>query len=66
MNNQTQSNTMDNQTATTIEAARAIFKALDKATTKREVLLTRVLFKRDEQGNLTEILMSYETKNNRD
>lgn len=57
---------MNNQTATTIEAARAVFKALDKSITKREVLLTRVLFKRDEQGNLTEILMSYETKNNRD
>ena len=55
-------NTLDAKktSETKIEAVRGILKALDKSFTKDGILLARVLFKRDDQGNLTELLLSYE------
>lgn len=47
---------------TNIEAVRGIFKALDKSITKDGIFLTRVQFKRNGQGFLTDVLLSYEER----
>lgn len=51
---------------TKIEAIRGVFKALDKSIAKDGILLSQVRFKRDEQGNCTEILLSYEEQTEED
>lgn len=45
---------------TQIEAVRGIFKALDNSIAKDGIFLTRVLFKRDKRGNLTDVLLTYQ------
>lgn len=47
---------------TKIEAVRGIFEALDKSIAKDGILLTHIRFKRDGQGNCTEVLLTYEEK----
>ena len=47
---------------TNIEAVRGIFKALDKSITKDGIFLTRVQFKRNGQGFLTDVLLTYEER----
>lgn len=51
---------------TKIEAIRGVFKALDKSIAKDGIILQQVRFKRDEQGNCTEILLSYEEQTQED
>lgn len=43
-----------------IEAVRGVLKALDKSITKDGIFLTRVQFKRNERGFLTDVLLTYE------
>lgn len=43
-----------------IEAVRGILTALDKSITEDGIFLTRVLFKRNERGFLTDVLLTYE------
>lgn len=51
---------------TKIEAIKGVFKALDKSIAKDGILLRQVRFKRNEQGNCTEILLSYEEQTQED
>lgn len=51
---------------TKIEAIRGVLKALDKSIAKDGIILQQVRFKRDEQGNCTEILLSYEEQTQED
>lgn len=55
-----------NTKETKIEAVRGLFKALDDSITKDGIFLTRVKFKRDERGFLTDVLLTYEKQEDKE